>query len=134
MWSIQSPWNCRTAGLCFVPRIRCAVGQAIRLLSATRLWYECRMVKAYIGIANSHGLQSFLSEGENAALVITSDSKDGRVCRRAYYWAAVSDDAAMQIREYLRVGDRHQALLTLDTLATDIAPLGQLGRHYCRVA
>ena len=81
------------------------------------------MVKAYIGIANSYGLESFLSDGESAAIAITSGAERGRVRQRAYYWAAVSDDVAAQIHEYLRVGDRHQALLTLDTLATEIAPL-----------
>ena len=86
-------------------------------------WYECGMVKAYIGIANSYGLEAFLSDGESAAIVITSGAEHGRVRQRAYYWAAVSDDVAAQIHEYLRVGDRHQALLTLDTLATEIAPL-----------
>ena len=81
------------------------------------------MVKAYIGIANSYGLESFLSDGESAAIVITSGGEHGGVRQRAYYWAAVSDDVAAQIREYLRNGDQHQALLTLDTLATEIAPL-----------
>jgi hypothetical protein len=92
------------------------------------------MVKAYIGIANSYGLESFLSERENAAYVVTSGAHDGRVCRRAYYWAAVSDEVAAQIREYLRVGDQHQALLTLATLAKDVAPLERFGWHCRRTA
>ena len=90
------------------------------------------MVKAYIGIVNSNGLESFLSDDENAAFVITSGTKFKGVRRRVYYWAAVHDDVARQILDYIRAGDRHQALLTLDTLATDIAPLervrGSVGR------
>ena len=81
------------------------------------------MVKGYIGIANSNGLESFLSDGESAALVITSGTEYEGVRRRAYYWAAVHDDVARQIFDYLRAGDRRQALLTLDALATEITPL-----------
>ena len=45
-------------------------------------------------------------------------------------WEAVSNDAATQIREYLHAGDRLQALLTLDALATEIAPLEPgIGHH-----
>jgi hypothetical protein len=43
---------------------------------------------------------------------------------RACYWAAVSDDVAQEIRTLLAAGQRLQALLTLDAMATDIAPLG----------
>lgn len=92
------------------------------------------MVKGYIGIADSHGLESFLSDDESAAFVGAFGTDAGRICRRAYYWAAVSDEVAAQIREYLRLGERHQALLTLDALATDIAPLERLGRHHHQAA
>ena len=44
--------------------------------------------------------------------------------QRACFWAAVRDDVAEEVQQELVAGDRRQALLTLDTLATDIAPLG----------
>lgn len=114
--------------------IPCTIGEANRLPLDTESWYECEMVKAYIGIASSCGLESFLSERENTRFVIASGADDGQVCRRAHYWAAVSDEGAAQIRECLRRGDRRQALLTLDTLALDIAPLERFARQRRRAA
>lgn len=114
------------------------------------------MVKAYIGIVNSNGLELFLPETEGVACVAsigpeysrTSQracfsnglesflsetqvcpcvsgiaTEPGRIWARVCFWAAVSDDVAAQIHEYLRTGHRRQALLTLDSLATEIAPL-----------
>jgi hypothetical protein len=92
------------------------------------------MVKAYIGTASYFGLESFLSESENDALVMIGDVENVRIRRRVHYWAAVSDDVATQIQEYLRAGDRRQALLTLDALATDITPLDRFGGRHRRAA
>lgn len=88
------------------------------------------MAKAYIGTVTFRGLESFLSESDSGGFAIGAGAADGRFPQRVHYWAAVSDDVAAQIRDYLRAGDRHQALLTLEALATDIAPLERVGRQH----
>jgi hypothetical protein len=87
------------------------------------------MVKAYVGVANRCGLESFLLEGHGPAQVPTARARCGVGQNRACYWAAVRDDVAQEIRGLLASGERLQALLTLDAMATDIALLGRGGQR-----
>jgi hypothetical protein len=82
------------------------------------------MVKAYIGIANSVGLQAFIHDDDRLLALIAPRAGLTPSQQRACFWAAVRDDVAKAIRQELLAGHRRQALLPLDSLGTDIATLG----------
>ena len=82
------------------------------------------MIKAYIAVANAFGLQALIHDSQPVLALITSQKELTPSQHRACFWAAVRDDVAEQIRKLLLAGNHREALLTLDTLATDIAPIG----------
>ena len=97
------------------------------------------MVKAYIAVANAFGLQALIHDSQPVLALITSPKELTPSQHRACFWAAVRDDVAEQIRKLLLAGNHREALLTLDSLATDIAPIGwrektvnaQSGQYVC---
>ena len=82
------------------------------------------MVKAYVGIADSLGLQAFMRDDGRLLALIPPSTRSAPNQQRACFWVAVRDDVAEEVQQELVAGYRRQALLTLDALATDIAPLG----------
>jgi hypothetical protein len=101
---------------------------------AIESWYDSQMVKAYVAIVNPHGLEAFFPDADCIASAVLPGPVNRRAGQRVMLWAAVTDDVAAQIREYIRLGDRHQALLHLDTLATQVAPFGQVYTYPCNIA
>lgn len=82
-------------------------------------WYK-RDMKAYVGIADSDGLRSFLSEGEVPEGFMILEAKAAQ--RRGWFcfWAAVDEQMAEQISEELASGRRRDAMNLLWVLAREL--------------
>ena len=77
-------------------------------------------MKAYVGIADSDGLRSFVPEGDlpDGFMVLEANAAQGRGW--AFFWAAVDEQTADQIGEELATGRRRDAMNLLWVLARDI--------------
>src|SRR5947209_19031262 len=86
-------------------------------------WYMGGMFKAYIGIADSEGLESFIPEGEVPVEWLTRVAHGSRVEEAVCYYAVLSDEAAQTIRAELDASRRLDALHLLDGLALELRPI-----------
>lgn len=84
-------------------------------------WY-IRNIKAYVGIADSDGLRSFVSEGDvpDGFLCMVLEVKAAQGQNWACFWAAVDEQTADEVRDELVSGQRRDALNLLLVLARDI--------------
>ncbi len=88
-------------------------------------WYKALM-KAYVAIADSDGLRSFLPERDvpDGLMILEAKAAQGRGW--ACFWAAVDERTADQIGEELACGQRRDAMNLFWVLARDIVryPIG----------
>jgi hypothetical protein len=81
------------------------------------------MNRAYVGIADYEGLESFLPEGlvplDWLVRRASARCRLGAVC----YWAAVRDEIAHEIRGELILGRRAVAMTMLQGLAVELVPV-----------
>ncbi len=83
-------------------------------------------MKAYVGIADSDGLRSFVPEGDVPDGLMILESRAARGLGWACFWAAVDEGAAAQVGEELASGRRRDAMNLLWVLAREIVryPIG----------
>ena len=81
------------------------------------------MLKAYLGIVNRFGLTSFLPENEISHQLVAVYSRSDIARHTVCLWAALSDEAANDVRKCMLAGEPYLAFETLATQARDIAPL-----------
>ncbi len=77
-------------------------------------------MKAFIAIADSDGLRSFVPEGDVPDELIVLEARAARSRGWACLWAAVDEDAAAQVGEELASGRRRDAMNLLWVLAREI--------------
>lgn len=77
-------------------------------------------MKAYVGIADSDGLRSFVPEGDvpDGLMILEAEAALGRGW--ACFWAAVDEQTADEIRDELASGQRRDAMNLLWVLAREI--------------
>ena len=85
------------------------------------------MLRAFVGIADCYGLESFRPESEVPLEWLAHRATACRSRQAVCYWAVVSDEAASEIRSELDGRHRIQALSTLQSLATEIIPVTSPG-------
>lgn len=78
------------------------------------------MLRAFIGIANCFGLESFRPEGEVPIEWLAQQATTLRSRQAVCFWAVVGDEAAREIRSELDGRHRIEALTALQSLATEI--------------
>jgi hypothetical protein len=81
------------------------------------------MFKAFIGIADSEGLASFIPEGEVPVEWLTRLAHGSRSRKAVCYYAVLSDEAAQSIRAELDASRRLDALRLLGGLALELRPI-----------
>ena len=77
-------------------------------------------MKAYVGIADSDGLRSFVPEGDVPDGLMVLDARAARGRGWACFWAAVDEETAAQVGEELASGRRRDAMNLLWVLAREI--------------
>ena len=77
-------------------------------------------MKAYLGIADSDGLLSFVPEGVVPDGLMVLDARAARGRGWACFWAAVDEETARQVGEELASGRRRDAMNLLWVLAREI--------------
>ena len=77
-------------------------------------------MKAYVGIADSDGLRTFVPEGGVPDVLMVLDARAARSRGWACFWAAVDEGAAAQVGEELASGRRRDAMNLLWVLAREI--------------
>jgi hypothetical protein len=77
-------------------------------------------MKAYLGIADSDGLLSFVPEGVVPDGLMVLDARAARGRGWACFWAAVDEKTARQVGEELASGRRRDAMNLLWVLAREI--------------
>ena len=80
------------------------------------------MFKAFVGIADSWGLESFIPEGEVPIEWLRRTANGCRGTSAVCYYAVLSDEAAETIRGELDASRRIDALRLLDGLALELLP------------
>ncbi len=83
-------------------------------------------MKAYVGIADSDGLRTFVQEGDVPDVLMVLDARAARSRGWACFWAALDEGAAVQVGEELASGRRRDAMNLLWVLAREIVryPIG----------
>jgi hypothetical protein len=83
-------------------------------------------MKAYVGIADSDGLRTFVPEGGLPDVLMVLDARAAQNRGWACFWAAVDEGAARQVGEELASGRRRDAINLLWVLAREIVryPIG----------
>ena len=76
------------------------------------------MVKSYVGIISSRGLESLLPETEHAVPFLIRRAYRRRPTEAVCYWAVMQDTVAGEVKRQLEWKRYADALLTLRTLAT----------------
>src|SRR5687768_4955840 len=82
-------------------------------------WYKGTM-KAYVAIADSDGLRSFLPEADVTDGFMIHEVEAAERRGWACFWAAVDEQTADEIRDELRTGRGRDAMNLLWVLARDI--------------
>ncbi len=77
-------------------------------------------MKAFIAIADSDGLRSFVQEGDVPDVLMVLDARAARSRGWACFWAALDEGAAVQVGEELASGRRRDAMNLLWVLAREI--------------
>ncbi len=78
------------------------------------------MLRAFVGIADCYGLESFRPESEVPLEWLAHRATACRSRQAVCYWAVVGDEAAREIRSELDSRHPFEALTTLGSLATEI--------------
>lgn len=78
------------------------------------------MLKAFVGIADCYGLESFRPEGEVPIEWLAQRATTRHSRQAVCFWAVVGDEAAREIRSELDGRHPHEALTALGSLATEI--------------
>jgi hypothetical protein len=78
------------------------------------------MYKSYIGVADSHGLRSFLPERFADVDRLLTRVNAYRESQSVCLWAVVSDDDAKSIWSDLSNRSRHESLILLESVAREL--------------
>lgn len=81
------------------------------------------MLRAFVGIADCYGLESFLPESEVPIAWLARRATANPSRQAVCYWAVVSDEVAREIRSELEGLHRVEALRTLLSLAREVLPV-----------
>jgi hypothetical protein len=81
------------------------------------------MFKAFVGIADCTGLESFIPEGAVPIEWLSSAANGCRGRKAVCYYAVLSDEAAEAIRGELDASRRMDALCLLEGLAVELLPV-----------
>ncbi len=79
------------------------------------------MLKAYVGIASKHGLSIFQPERDDTISLVRRHIRHS--LRRMGFWAVVNDVEASSIQALFLNGQRHDAMIALERLASQIGPI-----------
>ena len=82
------------------------------------------MTESYIGIVSQFGLEDLWREGEHTLRFVLRQVERFKTRPACCIWAVIDRDFEEQIALQIHLGNRHDALLLLQTVAVD------LGRVY----
>jgi len=81
------------------------------------------MMRSYLGIVTSHGLQSLFPESDYALRGLVRVAYTERPVRGVCYWAAMQIPEATEIQGQLDEGDTGRAFQILQTSARFVGPI-----------
>lgn len=81
------------------------------------------MLHSFVGIVDRFGLESMLPENPHVARFLCRRATLNRHRKAVCYWAVIQEEFAQQITIELQAGCHADALILLQSLATEMGPI-----------